>query len=407
MDIRTFGPYCLVGQAGFPPGSVPVPTLFAPLVLLKQADPLWSRCLYPIHSLAEVDQESIQALLPPVSAAESLLEAFIQENGAAVLNTAFPNCWSLLELLQRAKPSGLRITLVGLGDVGGAILTGLTLLGREIAQISIYDPNQAACQRYAMELNQILPVEGHQPPRVRVGSLDTLFDCDLFLFAASKGVPPLGSAGDVRMAQFQANRALVAQYANLARKAGFRGLFCQISDPVDHLCRTVFLESNRSVGGKLDFLGLLPEQIQGFGLGVMAARAAYCAEELHLPSRNLLRTYGPHGAGLIVANAPNLGYDDMLSRALTEQTRDMNLRIRSLGFKPYIAPALSSAVLSILQLVRGQVHFGAIPLGGIYFGCQSRMTRYGVQPQQEPLAPVLQNRIQDAFQALQEFPYER
>lgn len=47
MDIRKYGPYCLVGQAGFPPGSVPVPSFTAPLVILKQADPLWNRCLYP------------------------------------------------------------------------------------------------------------------------------------------------------------------------------------------------------------------------------------------------------------------------------------------------------------------------------------------------------------------------
>ena len=405
MDIRKYGPYCLVGQAGFPPGSVPVPSFTAPLVILKQADPHWNRCLYPIHSLAEVEQESTLALLPPVSAVESPLEAFVRENGAAVLNTAFPDCWRLLELQQKSKLCGLRVTLVGLGDVGGAVLTGLILLGKEIEQISIYDPNQTVCQRYAFEMNQILPVDGRQPPHVRVCPLDALFDCDLFLFAASRGVPPLGSAGDVRMAQYQANRSLAAHYAKLARKAGFSGLFCQISDPVDHLCRAVFLESNRSDDGKLDFLGLLPEQIQGFGLGVMAARAAYCADELGLPRENL-RVYGPHGTGLIAANAPLTEYDDVLSRMLSEQTRDMNLRIRDLGFKPYLAPALSSAVLSILQLVRGQSHYGAVPLGGVYFGCKSRMTRYGIQPQQEPLAPILQTRIQTAFQALQEFAYE-
>lgn len=405
MDIRKFGSYCLVGRTGFPPGSVPVPSFAAPLVILNQADPLWSRCLYPIHSLSEVEQESIQALLPPVSAVASPLEAFIQENGAVVLNTAFPNCWSLLEFQQKSRPCGLRVTLVGLGDVGGAILTGLILLGKEIKQISIYDPNQAACQRYALEMNQILPVDGRQPPYVRVCPPDALFDCDLFLFAASKGVPPLGCAGDVRMAQYQANRALAAYYAKLARKAGFSGLFCQISDPVDHLCRAVFLESNRSDDGKLDFLGLLPEQIQGFGLGVMAARTAYCAEELGLPRENL-RVYGPHGAGLTAANAPSAGYDDALSRILSEKARDMNLRIRHLGFKPYMAPALSSAVLPILQLVRGQVHYGAVPLGGVYFGCQSRMTRCGVELWQEPLAPELQKRMQAAFQALQEFAYE-
>lgn len=75
------------------------------------------------------------------------------------------------------------------------------------------------------------------------------------------------------MLQFQANRDMLRHYARLARKARFRGLFCQISDPVDHLCRAVFLESNRDCCGRLDYQGLLPEQIQGFGLGVMGRQS--------------------------------------------------------------------------------------------------------------------------------------
>ena len=51
-----------------------------------------------------------------------------------------------------------------------------------------------------------------------------------------------------------------------------------------------------------------------------------------------------------------------------------NLEVRALGFKPYLAPALSSAAVSILSLVRGQPYDAALPLGGVWLGAQRRMT---------------------------------
>ena len=90
-----------------------------------------------------------------------------------------------------------------------------------------------------------------------------LFDCDLFLFTASRGVPPVGTPiADVRMAQYRSNAALLKPYARAARESGFTGLFCQISDPVDQLSRVVFLESNRAPDGTPDLGGLLPEQVR-------------------------------------------------------------------------------------------------------------------------------------------------
>ena len=59
------------------------------------------------------------------------------------------------------------------------------------------------------------------------------------------------------------------------------------------------------------------------------------------------RVYGPHGADLVVADSLK-DYDDELSRQLTERVVTANLVVRDLGYKPYIAPALSSAALSIL-----------------------------------------------------------
>ena len=46
-------------------------------------------------------------------------------------------------------------------------------------------------------------------------------------------------------------------------------------------------------------------------------------------------------------------YDDALSRELTERVVQANLEMRRLGFKPYVAPALSSGALSLRAGVGG------------------------------------------------------
>ena len=79
--------------------------------------------------------------------------------------------------------------------------------------------------------------------------------------------------------------------------------------------------------------------------------------------------------------------------------------MRELGFKPYLAPALSSAAVSILRLVRGQEHFGAIPLGSAYFGCRSRMTPFGAELVREPIEPALLAELQRTHAALEAFEY--
>jgi hypothetical protein len=257
-----------------------------------------------------------------------------------------------------------------------------------------------------MEMNQVLPEHpGGCVPRVTICPEERLFDCDLFVFTASRGVPGLDSGvKDVRMAQFEANRAMLGVYAKKARDAAFSGIFCQVSDPVDQLSREVFLRSNRDEAGVYDFAGLLPEQVQGFGLGVMAGRAAYYAEKEGVDFTGG-RVYGPHGQGLIVANDADAGYDEEISLRLTELTRTANLQVRGLGFKPYIAPGLSSAAVSLLRLVRGEAHYGAVPLGGAYFGCVSRMTRCGVSLCRETICQPLLARLEETHRALREFDH--
>ena len=355
-----------------------------------ERDPFTSRAFFPVFSEDELSgSEGTERLEKGYRQAEP--------NGVA-LNTAFCDIASRYDSFRAMlnKPKK-RLNVVGLGDVGGTVVTALKLLGDFVSEIGVYDPNEALCRRYEMELNQVL---GHDEPRIKVIGEDELFDCEAFLFTASRGVPPIGAVGDMRMLQFEKNRDMLKFYTKKARDSHFTGIFCQISDPVDQLSRCVFLQSNRDEKGEYDFRGLLPEQVAGFGLGVMRARAGYMAKRMGIYTDSI-RAYGPHGADLVIANS-TAEYDEEISEELTRMTVGANMEVRALGFKPYIAPALSSAALSILSMLRGEYFHGAIPMEGVYFGCVSRLTEMGSVVRAESIHPKLMARIFDTWNKLRE-----
>jgi len=398
---------CYCPLDGEPPEGAKAAEPFSPLVFLVRRDPFVSRGIFAITEPGELFEPEGPNLLapPPPGSLDAPLAAIAARDGACVLNTAFSRCFDVLARFLTAKKNGLRLNLAGLGDVGGTVLTGLVLLGTNVSELGVFDYYEPLTGRYCMELNQILPTApGRVMPRVAAREEAALFDCDAFLFTASKGVPPVGSAvADVRMAQYGANRELLRAYARRAREVRFSGLFCQISDPVDQLARYVFLESNRDEAGNYDFHGLLPEQVRGFGLGVMEARARQAAREL---GADFGTVYGPHGKDLIAANDPGAAYNGALSRQIGEAAATANLAVRALGFKPYIAPGLSSAAISVLAALGGREHAAAVPLGGAYFGCHSRLTRLGPRLRREALHPALFSRIAAVHRMLKEFPID-
>ncbi len=289
-----------------------------------------------------------------------------------------------------------RVNLLALGDVGTTVLIGLRLLGSdvisEIGICDIHEPNMVRCEE---EINQInYPFGMAELPVVRMIREKDLFDCDVLIFCASKGVPPIGAEGDVRMAQLAANREIISRYGKLAKDSAFGGLVAVVSVPVDPLCRA-FLSS----------AGLRPSQVQGYGLGVMNARALYFAEKdqrlYHYASEG--RAFGPHGEDLIIADSVT-AYDDQLSRELTDLTVSANMRVRELGFKPYIAPALSSAAISILLTLRGEWHYSSLYLGneeeGAFMGMKNRMGTEGPEYEDIPLCEELYGRIKNAYDNL-------
>ncbi len=293
-------------------------------------------------------------------------------------------------------PRKKRVHLLALGDVGSTVLMGLKLLGGDvISKIGILDLNENVCKRYEYEMNQIAwPWEYDRLPEVEVVTPENTFNCDVFVFCASKGVPPVGQEGkDVRMVQLEGNKKVIAGFAAKAAKSGYRGLFAVVSDPVDPLCKAVFLAGE----GKL-----WPEQIQGYGLGVMNARAAYFAKRDSRFASFLTegRAFGPHGQDLVIANSI-AHYDDALSRELTQLAVTANLKTRETGFKPYLAPAISSAAMSLILTMEQKWHYGSVFMGGTYMGCKNRFSSAGVMIETLPMPKALYQRLEQAYRNLE------
>ena len=308
---------------------------------------------------------------------------------------------------RRAAPPArrrLRLNLLALGDVGGTLLIGLKLLGREaLESIGICDISPQMCQRWEYEMNQTTyPWDYDALPPVEIIPPERLFDGDVFVFCASKGIPPVGSqVKDVRMAQMEGNLSIIRPYARMAREKGFEGLFAVVSDPVDILCKGAWFYSNQGEDGAFDGLGLRPEQVQGYGLGVMNGRAAYYAKKDPRFASFLTqgRAYGPHGQGLVIANSIGR-YDDALSRELTQLALEANLRTRETGFKPYVAPALSSGAISLVLTLEGKWHYSSNFLGGVWMGCKNRWTPAGLELESLPLPDALFARLAETWEGL-------
>ena len=391
-------------------GALPYPEISAlpetgEVLWVFHRPPLSGRDTFPVTDPAQLTEREGVASLCAAPGPEGLpreLTNAIRAGRVRAVNLAHPRFEELTAPLPR--PKKVRVNLLALGDVGSTLLMGLRLMGGDvISSIGICDLREGVAQRWEFELNQIqLPGPYDALPPVEIVSPEQLFDGDVFLFCASRFVPDTAvKTGDVRMAQYRLNRELAALYARKARQARYRGLFCVVSDPVDPLCRAVLTESNRAPSGEMDYQGLFSHQVRGFGLGVMNARAAYYARKDPRFASFLTegRSFGPHGEDLVIANSIR-NYDDALSRRLTEQAVRANLRMRELGFKPYIAPALSSGALSLLLCLRGQWHCSSTYLDGVFMGARNRVLPTGTELERLPLPQALQDRLQTTMDRL-------
>lgn len=379
---------------------------FNRIYFLKKMNLLNSRRSFCISdpSLIYLEEEGLNLLQRGNTKQENLYKLpewivkEINQGQVTGVNTEYPR-WK--EVLNHSFPKKWKVNVFGLGDVGGTLITGLRLLGGDsIAEIGIYDRSENRKTRWVLETNQILsPFDNKSYPKVKGIEDDELFDCDMFVFCASIGVPPVGKhVQDVRMIQFEGNSKILSTYAKIAREKEFKGIFAVVSDPVDLLCKSVFMNSNKREDGKMDYRGLSPEQIRGYGLGVMNARAAYYAgldeETKHYLSEG--RAYGPHGEGLIIADSIE-NYNEEISLFLTKKAREANMEVREVGFKPYIAPALSSGSLSLIATIKGEWHYSATYMGGVFMGAKNRFTSSGVEIDKVDLPKKLLNRLEETY----------
>lgn len=376
------------------------------IYFLNKLNPLNSRrSFWVTHpSLLFIKEEGLSLLYMDSKDYNDFLPQWIIDkiscNKIVSVNTSYPNWQDSLSPIKKKW----RVNLIALGDVGSTLLIGLRLLGGDcISEIGIYDRNINRLKRWEYELNQIRrPFDESSFPDVVPIDEGELFQCDMFVFCASKGIPPVGSdVIDVRMAQFQSNSEIIGDYAKMARDKQFKGIFAVVSDPVDLLCKVAFLESNKDANDELDFMGLSSDRIIGYGLGVMNGRACFYAEQSpdHIHYLREGRVFGPHGEGLIVADSI-VNYNEIISDYLTDKTLNANLEVRGFGFKPYVAPSLSSGALSIIATIRGDYFYGSTYMGRAYMGSKCKLYNNHIEVEQLIIPEVLDLKLKSTFNQL-------
>ncbi|MFL0247842.1 lactate dehydrogenase [Candidatus Clostridium stratigraminis] len=354
-------------------------------------------------SLLFLESEGLELLKKPENHIENIplwLQEKINKREVKCVNTAFPD-WE--SCLTDYIPKKWTINIVGLGDVGGNLAAGLRLTASEkVNKIGIFDSDNSKIKRWHYEAGQIYsPSLDCNFPEIIPIEKSNLFDCDMFVFCVSVGVPEVGKEPeDVRIAQFEGNAEILKYYSKLAREKNYKGLFIVMSDPVDLLCNIAFNSSNSDSEGNMDYRGLAPEQIRGYGLGVMHGRAAYFAEANGaIQYKTEGRCFGPHGEGVVVADSIK-NYNKELSEYLTDRTKNANLDVRTFGFKPYIAPAFSSGVLSFIETFHCSWNYSATSIGGVFIGSLNRLLPSGVELETNEFPKELYSKLEDTYDYL-------
>ena len=203
-------------------GALPYPEISAlpetgEVLWVFHRPPLAGRDTFPVTDPAQLTEEEGVASLCTAPCPEDVppaLRSAIRAGRVRAVNGSHPRLEELLAPVSR--PEKVRVNLLALGDVGSTLLLGLRLMGGDvISSIGICDLREGVARRWEFELNQIqLPGPYDALPPVEIVPPERLFDGDVFLFCASRFVPDTAvKTGDVRMAQYQLNRELAAQYA--------------------------------------------------------------------------------------------------------------------------------------------------------------------------------------------------
>ncbi len=378
-----------------------------PAFFLGNIDPIKNRDIFVVSDASElfIDEESIDLLNNTGDSPKVLswIKRKIESSEVFYVNTAYKQ-WQ--EIINNPAKERYSVNIIAIGDVGSTLLIGLKLLGKGvISEIGIYDRTLANQQRWEMEMNQVaFPFDYEDQPEVKIINESQLTDCDMLIFCAAKGYKYDDHTKDVRMIQFEANSSIISGYAKMVRERNFKGIFAVVSDPVDLLCKKVLIDSNTDESGNYDGQGLRPSQLVGYGLGVMNARALYHAKQDDKYNMYMTegRAYGPHGVGLIIANSI-IDYDHILSEELTDKAYKSNIEVRELGFKPFIAPALSSGAISIVATLKGDWHYSSNFIGGVFMGAKNKRINQAVAFERIAMPDMLIKRLHTTYENLKAY----
>ena len=324
----------------------------------------------------------------------------IEKREVVFVNEEYPK-WE--NVLNHAISNKWKVNIVSIGDIGRTLLIGLKLLGGEsIESIGIFDKNDSNLSRWELEMNQIFPpFEYDSLPQVNIIKEKDLTDCDMLVFCATPGYSLESPKEDMNVEQLSGNAQMINFYAQLLRNSNFKGIFAIMSSPTNLLCKKVFMESNRHPNGTIDYKGLAPEQIRGYGLAAFNNSALYFAKKNPKLNQYLSegRAFGSQGKGLIIANSI-ANYDYLLSDRLTDLALTANMKVKELGYKPFIAQALSSGAQSIIATINGSYHYSSTFLGGAFMGSANRFVNQHIELERLDLPDELVAKIKQAFDDL-------
>jgi hypothetical protein len=77
-----------------------------------------------------------------------------------------------------------------------------------------------------------------------------------------------------------------------------------------------------------------------------------------------------------------------------------NKDVRNLGFKPYVAPSLSSGALSIIATIKGKWFYGSTYMGGVYMGSKCRLVGHQIEVEQLDMPSKLFDKIKQTYEML-------
>ena len=171
------------------PKAEPAPG--APIWYLIEGDPVLGRGSFRVSHPGQLKAphglEVLDASRLPDVPLDATLSAALEAGRLTAVNIGRPGWESVLS--QACGGGKKRVNILAIGDVGSTLLTGLKLLGGDvIGSIGICDLSDQITARWEFEMGQIsLPWEYDAFPEVHVVRPEELFDCDVFVFVASRG----------------------------------------------------------------------------------------------------------------------------------------------------------------------------------------------------------------------------